>query len=145
MLRKFIISVGLIAVVLVVAVGVSRWLIVNRPQPQREARGARAAFKGYKGFPAHICSSINEEVVHGIPSRRKLKEGDIVSVDIGVNYKGYYSDCARTWPVGAISEEADKLIRVTRDALLRAGIEHIKAGVRLGTVSHAIQEFVEKP
>jgi len=108
------------------------------------ARGAEAAFKGYRGYPANICASVNEEVVHGIPSERKLKEGDIVSVDIGVKYKGYYTDAARTWPVGKISGEAEKLIRVTREALYEVALPQMTVGKRVGDISNAIQKFVEE-
>ncbi|MDD5085217.1 MAG: type I methionyl aminopeptidase [Candidatus Omnitrophica bacterium] len=105
--------------------------------------GAKAAFKGYKGFPANICASINEEVVHGIPSRRKLKEGDIIGVDVGVLYNGYYTDAARTWPVGKVSDKALSLIRTTEDALLCYGLREARAGKSLGDISNAIQKFVE--
>jgi methionyl aminopeptidase len=101
------------------------------------------AFKGYRGFPATICASVNSEVVHGIPSGRKLADGDIISVDVGVKYEGYYSDAARTLPVGSISKEAARLISVTRDSFY-AGIDVIKPGARLGDVSYAIQTFIEK-
>lgn len=106
-------------------------------------KGGGSAFKGYRGFPAHICTSINEEVVHGIPSERRLAEGDILSVDVGVKYQGYYTDAARTWPIGTITEEAQELIRVTRASLYEAGLAKMKPGFRLGDVSHAIQEYVE--
>lgn len=106
-------------------------------------KGALSAFKGYRGFPGHVCISINEEVVHGIPSEKRLKEGDIVSVDAGVIYQGYYADAARTWPVGQVSPEAKKLIEVARDALRVVAMGKLRAGARLGDVSHAIQEFVE--
>jgi methionyl aminopeptidase len=104
--------------------------------------GAKPAFKGYRGFPATICASINDEVVHGIPSERCLKEGDIISIDIGVLREGYYSDAARTFPVGMISQEAAELITITRDSFY-AGIEAIVPGARLGDLSYAIQEYVE--
>lgn len=100
------------------------------------------AFKGYGGFPASICASVNDEIVHGIPSSRKLAEGDIISIDTGTIYKGYYSDAARTYAVGEISEEAEKLIRVTKESFFK-GIEFAKVGNRLGDISHAIQAHVE--
>ena len=100
------------------------------------------AFKGYGGFPASICASVNNTIVHGIPSSRKLVEGDIISVDTGTIYKGYYSDAARTYPVGEISDEAAKLIRVTRESFFK-GIEHAKVGNRLGDISHAVQLHAE--
>jgi methionyl aminopeptidase len=104
--------------------------------------GAKPAFKGYRGFPATICASINDEVVHGIPSERCLQEGDIISIDIGVVRDGYYSDAARTFPVGAISQAAAELITITQDSFY-AGIDAIAPGARLGDLSYAIQEHVE--
>jgi methionyl aminopeptidase len=97
------------------------------------------SFKGYNGFPASACVSINNEVVHGIPdAARFLKEGDIVSVDVGCTYKGYISDAARTYPVGAISPEAQKLIDATRDSFFE-GLKFCRPGYRLSDISHAIQ------
>ncbi len=104
--------------------------------------GGKSAFKGYRGFPGTICASINEEVVHGIPSGRKLKEGDIVGLDVGAVVDGYYSDAAFTAPVGLISPEAEDLLRVTERALAE-GIERAKAGNRLSDISHAVQTTVE--
>ncbi len=106
-------------------------------------RGMIPTFKGYGGFPASACVSINEEVVHGIPDKNRiLKEGDIVSVDVGSTYKGYVSDAARTYPVGRISEKAQKLIDVTRESFF-AGIEFCKVGYRLSDISHAVQVKAE--
>jgi methionyl aminopeptidase len=105
--------------------------------------GARPAFKGYRGYPATLCTSVNEEVVHGIPSSRKrLNEGDIIGVDVGAVVEGYYGDAAVTLPVGAISDEAARLIRVT-EASLAAGLAQVKVGNRLSDVSHAIQVVAE--
>lgn len=104
--------------------------------------GAVPAFKGYRGFPANICVSINEEVVHGIPGPRVLRSGDIVSVDVGVKLKGYYSDGAITIPVGQINEERERLLAVAQEALKRA-IEKAKPGAKLKEVSAAIQETAE--
>ena len=101
------------------------------------------SFKGYGGFPGSICASVNDEVVHGIPSSRILKEGDIVSLDIGAYYKGYHSDSAKTHGVGVISEEDRKLIEVTKQSFYE-GIKFAKEGYRLSDISHAIQEYVEK-
>ena len=102
-----------------------------------------ASFKGYGGFPGSACVSINEEVVHGIPSKKRIiREGDIVSVDVGSTYKGYVSDAARTYPVGKIDDEAQKLIDVTKQSFF-AGLEFCKAGCRLSDISHAIQEKAE--
>ncbi len=106
-------------------------------------RGGTPAFKGYKGFPATICASVNEEVIHGIPGLRVLKEGDIVSLDMGVKYKGYFGDSATTVTVGEVSSDIKKLLRVTRQALFE-GIKKARAGNRLSDISHAIQSHVEK-
>ncbi|MDD4390926.1 MAG: type I methionyl aminopeptidase [Eubacteriales bacterium] len=100
-------------------------------------------FKGYGGYPAAACVSVNEVVVHGIPSKEKiLKQGDIVSVDVGSTYKGYVSDAARTYPVGEISSEAERLIRVTRESFFE-GLKFCRAGYRLSDISHAIQKKAE--
>ena len=103
---------------------------------------AQPAFFGYKGFPANICVSINEEVVHGIPDERELEEGDIVSVDVGVFKNGYYADGAYTYTVGKVSPEALKLIEVTRSSLYK-GIEACKVGANLFVISYVIQTYVE--
>ncbi len=105
--------------------------------------GAVAAFKGYRGFPASVCVSINEEVVHGIPSpSRRLEEGDIVSLDFGVLKDGYYGDAALTVPVGDVSDEAQRLLRIARESLYN-GIAQAKEGAHLGDISHAIQQHAE--
>ncbi|MFH1337207.1 MAG: type I methionyl aminopeptidase [Candidatus Zixiibacteriota bacterium] len=106
-------------------------------------QGAHPAFKGYRGFPASICVSINEEVVHGIPGERVIEPGQIVSLDVGIFKDGYYADAAETYPVGEVSEEAQRLIRVTRQALEHA-IGSLKAGRHLSDLSFAIQSFVEE-
>jgi methionyl aminopeptidase len=100
------------------------------------------AFKGYQGFPGSICASVNEEVVHGIPGRRALKEGDILGVDVGVLKDSYYADGARTFPVGRVSGAVKKLLRVTEKALNR-GIEKARSGNRLSDISHAVEETVK--
>ncbi|MGB9893635.1 MAG: type I methionyl aminopeptidase [Candidatus Saccharicenans sp.] len=105
--------------------------------------GAQPAFKGYRGYPASLCVSINEEIVHGIPSDRKLKDGDVVSLDFGVVYQGFYGDAAITIPVGTISETARRLIEVAEQSFYR-GLEKLKIGNRLSDVSAAIQTEVEK-
>jgi len=103
----------------------------------------KPAFLGYGGFPASACVSVNDELVHGIPNDScELSSGDIVTVDIGTIYDGYYSDSAFTYPVGAISESAEKLLKVTEDSLYKA-IEQVKPGNRLGDVSYAVQSYVE--
>jgi len=102
------------------------------------------AFKGYRGYPCVLCTSVNSEIVHGIPSpKRKLKEGDIVSIDFGMEVDGYFADSAVTVPVGKIGPELQKLLDVTRDSLDRA-IEKMRAGNRLGDVGHAVQSLVEE-
>jgi len=106
------------------------------------SRGGQAAFLGYNGYPGTICISLNQEVVHGIAGRRKLEEGDIVSIDIGVKYKGYYGDMAATFPVGRITPEKENLVEVTRTAL-EAGIEKACPGNRLFDISAAVQERAE--
>lgn len=108
----------------------------------RDAGGV-PTFKGYCGYPASICVSVNDEVVHGIPGPRTLVEGDIVSIDAGVTYQGFIGDCAYTWPVGRVSEVASRLMRVTRESLA-VGIAQARAGNRLSDISHAVQSHVEK-
>lgn len=108
------------------------------------SKGAIPSFKGYRGYPASVCVSINEEVVHGIPSKKRtIKEGDIVSLDIGVFYDGFHGDAARSFGVGKVSKEAEKLLKVTEDSFYR-GIERAFIGNRLGDISHAIQKHAEK-
>ena len=104
--------------------------------------GARPAFKGYRGFPASICPSVNDEVVHGIPGPRVLQAGDIVGMDVGVELDGYYGDAALTFPVGEVSDEARKLLEVTREALM-LGIAQARSGNRVGDISNAVQVSVE--
>ena len=107
-----------------------------------EKQGAKPSFLGYGGFPGSACISINDEVIHGIPSKKRfLQEGDIVKVDVGAYYKGYHGDAARTIPVGKVTPEAEKLIKVTRDSFF-AGIEKLQVGLRLGDVGHAIDSLV---
>jgi methionyl aminopeptidase len=106
------------------------------------SQGAIPSFKGYNGFPGSICASVNEELVHGIPGPRKLIEGDIISIDIGAQYKGYHGDSAWTYPVGEISETAQRLLTVTEASLYR-GIAEAKPDTRLYTLSHAIQTCIE--
>lgn len=106
------------------------------------SRGGRPAFKGYRGFPATLCTSVNEIVVHGIPNKQALKEGDIVSIDVGTFYRGYAADMAKTYAVGSVPAKVQRLLDVTEDSLY-AGIRQIQAGRRLGDVSAAIQKVVE--
>ena len=107
------------------------------------SHGAKPSFLGYGGFPASACISVNEEIIHGIPSsRRILKNGDIVKIDVGAFYKGYHGDCAATFAVGEISEEAQRLIDVTKQSFFE-GIAAIGEGKRIGDIGHAVQSYVE--
>jgi methionyl aminopeptidase len=107
----------------------------------REA-GAEPAFKGYHGYPATICASVNEQVVHGIPSPRKLVDGDVISVDMGARLDGFFGDCAVTVPVGTVAPEATELLRVTQASLFH-GIEAVKPGARVSDIGAAVQQHVE--
>ena len=123
--------------------GVSTFEIDKIIREYIERCGAKPSFLGYGGFPASACISINDEVIHGIPSKKRiLREGDIVKVDVGAFYKGFHGDSARTIPVGRVSEEAEKLIRVTRESFF-AGVANMKIGNRIGDVGAAIQKCVE--
>lgn len=106
------------------------------------SRGGVPSFKGYRGYPASICASVNNEIIHGIPGDRTLAEGDIVSIDCGAILGGYHGDAAMTFPVGSVSVEAEKLMTVTREAL-EAGIEMARPEMRLGDIGNAIQKHVE--
>ena len=106
------------------------------------SRGAVPSFLGYGGFPNTLCTSVNEEIVHGIPGSRKLKNGDIISIDMGSYINGYHGDCARTYGVGEISEESQKLIDVTRQSFFE-GIKFAKAGNHLYEISAAVQDYAE--
>ncbi len=106
--------------------------------------GAKPSFKNYSGYPATICASINEEVVHGIPKKHRiLQEGDIISIDVGACYKGFHGDAARTFPVGKIDAKKKKLIKVTKESFFE-GIKNIKPGSFVGDIGHQIQTYVEK-
>jgi methionyl aminopeptidase len=105
--------------------------------------GGTPAFKGYRGFPASLCISINEEVVHGIPSSREIKEGDVVSIDCGVKKDGYFGDSAFTYPIGEVKPEIRHLLKVTLESLYK-GIDQARVGNRMGDVSYAIQHHTEK-
>ena len=107
-----------------------------------EKMGAVPAFLGYRGFPATICCSINEEVVHGIPSGRRFKEGDIVGIDIGLAWQGFYSDSAYTYPIGRISAAAQRLLQITRESL-DIGVAQMRPGGYVGDISQAVQQFAE--
>lgn len=105
--------------------------------------GGKPSFKGYNGFPATLCTSVNEYVVHDLPNHDLLQEGDILSIDCGVYYKGYHSDAAFTYPIGEVSSEVRNLLKVTREALY-LGVEQAKAGNRMGDIGHAIQHYVQE-
>ncbi|MCK5539627.1 MAG: type I methionyl aminopeptidase [Deltaproteobacteria bacterium] len=123
--------------------GVSTGALDKLAEDEIIRQGARPAFKGYAGFPATLCTSINYEIVHGIPSKkRKLKGGDIISIDVGVFLDGYYGDAAITVPVGTVSQEAKRLIQVTEESLYKA-IECACPGERLYTLSHSVQKYAE--
>jgi len=126
-----------------VAPGVSTWDLDQLAEKLIRQKGARSAFKGYRGYPASLCTSVNHEVVHGIPSRtRKLAEGDLLKLDFGVVVEGFFGDAARTVPVGSVSEEARRLSEATR-ASLEAAIATIRPGNRIGDIGHAVQSHVE--
>jgi methionyl aminopeptidase len=108
-----------------------------------ERAGARPAFLGYRDYPATLCISVNDEVIHGIPGKRKLREGDIVGLDLGCVVDGYYGDSARTVAVGRVSDEARQLLQVT-EAALHKGIEQCQPGRRLGDLGHAVQSYAEQ-
>lgn len=124
--------------------GVSTEALDDKAERMIREAGGKPAFKGYRGYPKAICASINEQVVHGIPAPDVvLKENDIISIDVGITYKGYVGDTAATYPVGEISDEKQRLIRVTRESL-HEGIKQARAGMRLSDISHAVQSHVEK-
>lgn len=123
--------------------GVSTWDLEEFADRFIARNGVRSAFKGYMGYPAHLCASINEEVVHGIPSKdRVVREGDILSIDFGIVREGFYGDAAMTFPVGSVSGISSRLLAATERSLA-AGIGEVRPGNRLGDVSAAVQEAVE--
>jgi methionyl aminopeptidase len=123
--------------------GITTLELDRRAEELVKKQKAKPAFKGYRGYPATLCTSVNEAVVHGIPSGQRLKEGDEISIDVGVILDGYYGDAARTYPVGAVSEDVARLIRVTEEALYK-GIEKASVENRLFDISHAVQQHVEE-
>lgn len=123
--------------------GISTWDLNAIAEEITASRNSKPAFKGYRNYPASICCAVNDEVVHGIPSKKKvLRDGDILSIDFGVSRNGFYGDSAITIPVGKISPEASALLEVTRDSLYR-GIANALPSKRLFDISHAIQTYVE--
>jgi methionyl aminopeptidase len=128
----------------VVRPGVTTGELDDLAERRIRAAGAEPAFKGYRGYPATLCASINAEVVHGIPSReRTVKDGDIISLDVGAKVDGFYGDSAVTVAVGSVPDETATLLRVTREALDRA-IGHVRVGGRLSDIGHAVQQWVEE-
>lgn len=125
-----------------VTVGISTIEIDNIIKNAILKLGAKPSFLGYGGFPASACISVNDEVIHGIPSKRKLLEGDIVSIDVGAYYKGYHGDNAATFPVGKVTEDAQKLMDITKQSLKEA-IKVAVPGNRIGDISNAVQTYVE--
>ena len=121
--------------------GVTTRYIDSKVKAIIRSHGAHPSFLGYGGFPASACISVNEEVIHGIPSDRELKNGDIVKVDVGAFYKGYHGDCACTYVVGSASPEAEQLIQVTKESFFKA-IELAVPGNRIGDISHAVEQHV---
>ena len=126
----------------IIAPGITTKDIDGMAEEMAKKYKARPAFKGYRGYPASVCTSLNSEVVHGIPSSRELQEGDIISLDFGIYFKGYYGDAAITVPVGDVTDRGKKLIRVTEESLYK-GIDEARPGNRLGDISAAVQEHVE--
>ncbi|MBN1426406.1 type I methionyl aminopeptidase [Candidatus Fermentibacteria bacterium] len=137
-----ILSAALRAAAAMVAPGVTTRDINREVEGVILAHGGQPSFKGFNGFPAASCVSVNDEVVHGIPSSRTLRDGDIVAIDVGVRYRGLYSDAALSLPVGEISPEAMELLRVTKRALYE-GIEAARAGNWVRSISRAVQDMVE--
>ncbi|MFI3253937.1 MAG: type I methionyl aminopeptidase [Eubacteriales bacterium] len=125
-----------------IAPGVSTKTIDTEVRKFIKSKGAIPSFLNYHGFPASVCLSVNREVIHGIPDKRKLEEGDIVSVDVGAYIDGFHGDCAATYPVGNISEEAKALIAVTRQSFFE-GMKFAREGCRVGDISHAIGTYAE--
>jgi methionyl aminopeptidase len=125
-----------------VAPGVSTADLDAAAESKVRAAGAEPAFKGYRGYPATLCASVNEQVVHGIPNRAPMQTGDIVSLDMGVKLDGYYGDSAVTVPVGVVREDVQSLLRVTQEALEK-GIAQVRVGGRISDIGHAIQKHVE--
>jgi methionyl aminopeptidase len=122
--------------------GVSTKMLDEYAEPKLREMGAVSAFKGYRGYPAALCTSVNEEIIHGIPSLRVLKDGDIISLDFGVLFDGFYGDAAVTIPVGEVSLKAKQLIAAAETAFYK-GIEQMKKGNRISDISHAVQTYVE--
>jgi methionyl aminopeptidase len=125
-----------------VAPGVATLDLDREAERLVRAAGAEPAFKGYRGYPSTLCAAVNDQVIHGIPSKRPLAEGDIISLDMGVKKNGFFADSAITVPVGRVSDEAQRLLRVTQESLEK-GIEQVRVGGRISDIGHAIQRHVE--
>ena len=138
-----IVAMTQIALANAIRVGISTLELDKIGEKEIRAKGAIPSFKGYMGFPSSICTSINNEIVHGIPSKRKIQNGDIVSIDVGAIYNGFHSDSAFTIGIGNISDKAKKLISDTKSAL-QIGIESAKHSARVGDIGFSIQEYGEK-
>jgi len=124
--------------------GISTYEIELKSIEMMKKKNVESAFKGYRGYPANICISINHEVVHGIPKKGKiLKNGDIVSIDVGVKYNGFYGDCADTFPVGKVDVKYIKLIEVTKKAFLKS-LKYVYAGSKTGSIGSTIEEYVKR-
>ena len=126
-----------------VAPGITTRELDNAARKVIEGYGAKPSFLNYNGFPASICCSINHQVIHGFPGKYKPQEGDLVKIDVGANYMGYHGDCADTFAVGKITEEAQRLIEVTRQSFYE-GIKLAREGQRVSDISHAVQKYVEE-
>jgi methionyl aminopeptidase len=123
--------------------GIATRAIDREVRAYMKANGALPSFLNYRGFPASVCVSVNDEVIHGIPGKRILCEGDIVDIDVGAQLNGYHSDCCATFPVGEISDDAKRLIRVCRESFFKA-LDFAKKGYRIGDISRAVQTYVEE-
>ena len=137
-----IVALARAAVAAAIAPGVTTKQLDRIAEKVIREQGASPSFKGYGGFPASICTSVNSVLVHGIPDQTVLKDGDLISIDIGACYKGYHGDAAWTFSVGRVSEDAVRLMEVTRQSLF-IGLKQAKPGNRLSDISHAIGSFVE--
>ena len=140
---SLLVSKTLAEIAKIIRPGISTLDLDKRAEEFIRDNGGVPAFKGYKGFPNSLCISTDHQVVHGIPSLKEISEGEIVSVDCGVLKNGFFGDSAFTFPIGEVKQEVGKLLKVTREALLK-GVEKAVAGLRLGDISSAVQEHAEK-
>src|SRR6056297_984975 len=140
--NNLLVSKTLAEVAKMIKPGITTAALDKRAEEYIRDHGAEPGFLGYGGFPNSLCTSVNDEVVHGIPSDYELKEGDIISIDCGTYKKGFYGDSAYTFEVGEVDREVQELLRATREALFK-GIEKATAGNRVGDISHAVQSHAE--